>query len=262
VSVTESPVKESQVLYYKGDKNEAGGKETDNRVPCMYCKRSFMLERIDKHQQICEANFLRHSRLDKKSPRVVESTKALKHQISLKKPNSKWRIQHLDLIQKLRVDDYCESYDEYITCPHCHRKFAPGPAEKHLEKCKDIINKPRPPPRKLDILPKISEKNFDCGREENSSAREKLGFRNLSYARISKRSIVDEALIDRASIVQGSVDKTQRFIKFRKKKLEIHDGRLGSLYKIEDSLCKCGEILPSRAKFCMMCGKCRASENA
>ena len=32
--------------------------------------------------------------------------------------------------------------DDRVECPHCSRKFAPGPAERHIAACKDIRNKP------------------------------------------------------------------------------------------------------------------------
>ncbi len=35
---------------------------------------------------------------------------------------------------------------DYIQCPHCRRNFAPKAAERHIPKCVDIQNKPRPPP--------------------------------------------------------------------------------------------------------------------
>lgn len=34
-------------------------------------------------------------------------------------------------------------YEDYIQCPSCKRNYAPGPAEKHIEKCKNIIHKPK-----------------------------------------------------------------------------------------------------------------------
>jgi hypothetical protein len=35
---------------------------------------------------------------------------------------------------------------DYIQCPHCGRNYAPGPAERHIPKCVNIQNKPKPPP--------------------------------------------------------------------------------------------------------------------
>ena len=33
-------------------------------------------------------------------------------------------------------------------CPHCTRTFSSKAAERHIEKCASIQNKPRPPPTK------------------------------------------------------------------------------------------------------------------
>uniref|UniRef100_A0A9J8AAS5 C2HC/C3H-type domain-containing protein n=2 Tax=Cyprinus carpio TaxID=7962 RepID=A0A9J8AAS5_CYPCA len=34
---------------------------------------------------------------------------------------------------------------EYVSCPHCGRRFAPGPAERHIPKCQNIKSRPPPP---------------------------------------------------------------------------------------------------------------------
>jgi hypothetical protein len=35
---------------------------------------------------------------------------------------------------------------DYVQCPHCGRNYAPMVAERHIPKCVNIQNKPRPPP--------------------------------------------------------------------------------------------------------------------
>ena len=35
-----------------------------------------------------------------------------------------------------------EQYDDRVPCPHCGRKFAALPAERHIARCKDIRAKP------------------------------------------------------------------------------------------------------------------------
>lgn len=35
---------------------------------------------------------------------------------------------------------------DYVQCPHCLRKFNQTAAERHVPKCKDTVNKPKPPP--------------------------------------------------------------------------------------------------------------------
>jgi hypothetical protein len=35
---------------------------------------------------------------------------------------------------------------DYIECPHCLRRFNQTAGERHIPKCKDTVNKPKPPP--------------------------------------------------------------------------------------------------------------------
>ena len=35
---------------------------------------------------------------------------------------------------------------DYIQCPHCMRRFNQTAGERHIPKCRDTINKPKPPP--------------------------------------------------------------------------------------------------------------------
>ena len=136
---------------------------------CRYCKRKFLLERIEVHQQACEwaskkrpvfdiskkrlafPNESRSKNSPKRSPNV------------LKYPNSKWQKQHIHLLQSLRESKSISAYLEYIRCQHCSRKFAPNIAENHIEICKNILNKPKPPsylskPGKILSSPRIDIK--------------------------------------------------------------------------------------------------------
>ena len=37
--------------------------------------------------------------------------------------------------------------EDYIQCPHCMRRFNQTAGARHIPKCKDTINKPKPPPQ-------------------------------------------------------------------------------------------------------------------
>ena len=119
---------------------------------CKHCKRKFALDRIEKHQSACEnASKKRplYDMLKKRIPFLSDTNERLstkRNSIKLIYPNSKWQKQHLELLRNLRHGEEASTYDDYIPCPYCLRRFAPISAEKHIEICKTILNKPKPPP--------------------------------------------------------------------------------------------------------------------
>ena len=44
--------------------------------------------------------------------------------------------------------------DDRVQCPYCERRYAQIVADRHIPRCKDIVNKPRPPPGKADPKPR------------------------------------------------------------------------------------------------------------
>lgn len=40
---------------------------------------------------------------------------------------------------------------DMIQCPTCNRTFNKNAAERHIPRCADIINKPKPPPTKAEV---------------------------------------------------------------------------------------------------------------
>jgi len=48
-----------------------------------------------------------------------------------------------------RLSEQIPTVDDRVQCPYCPRKFAQQVAERHIPKCKNIINKPKPPPVKM-----------------------------------------------------------------------------------------------------------------
>lgn len=66
-----------------------------------------------------------------------------------------WRQKHEAFIQTMRQGQVhtpgsvpqpaLNLNPEYVSCPHCGRKFAPGPSERHIPKCQNIRSRPPPP---------------------------------------------------------------------------------------------------------------------
>eukprot|EP00347_Sterkiella_histriomuscorum_P024172 403332056 len=81
---------------------------------------------------------------------------------------AKWKQQHESLISAIRISKKMkqlednggdvkeiqalasqipqQNTEELVPCPYCQRKFNPNTADRHIPKCKDTINKPKPPP--------------------------------------------------------------------------------------------------------------------
>ena len=218
-----------------------------------------MQERIEKHEQVCEKAYKMKQILTKKrSPSGPDSLVRQKHKLTLNYPNSKWQKQHLNLLKKLRSNDSTDDYSEYISCPYCQRRFAPIPAEKHISKCKDIINKPKPPPNKANILPKLNDKNLSFNKEAYEELFLKNTPRNLSFAEIHNKIHIGGGFTERV----GLNDKKDDLSFFSKKKSKIPhvtEIRSKSSHRLTNSVCKCGELLPVKAVYCMMCGLCKYS---
>lgn len=185
----------------------------DHRVTCRYCRRRFMIERIEKHQIACETASRKRPLFNmtkQRLPNIYECTErshsVSRYSLKLQYPNSKWQKQHLELIKKLQIS--CEndsSYENYLTCPYCFRKFGPIQAEKHIEKCKDIINKPKPPPSVLrqNRFPNLKKDT------ELAIRTKSLGSKNRSFAidQNEQRIILNDTLeIHPTSAASSNID--------------------------------------------------------
>ncbi|UJR35632.1 hypothetical protein I4U23_028382 [Adineta vaga] len=149
---------------------------SDSRLyPCSLCNRKFASDRIQQHEVACRKTQKQRRVFDSTKQRI-EGTEAAtffgktktgrgrnepaKPQI----PKSNWRQKHEDFIRSIRYAKQATSYEksggrladlprpppsnnpDYIQCPHCGRNYAPNVAERHIPKCVNIQNKPRPPP--------------------------------------------------------------------------------------------------------------------
>ncbi|KAM8921647.1 zinc finger C2HC domain-containing protein 1C [Pelodytes ibericus] len=142
-------------------------------VPCQLCGRRFMIQRLAKHAEVCK-------KMQNSKRKVFDSSKArakgtdleqYMHQkgrttsnVEQQVRDNTWRQKHESFMRTIRqarevqnvlarggkLSDLPppppEENPDYITCPHCNRRFAPRAAERHIPKCETIKSKPRPPP--------------------------------------------------------------------------------------------------------------------
>ncbi|KAI4892271.1 hypothetical protein NFI96_000536 [Prochilodus magdalenae] len=132
-------------------------------VPCQVCHRCFAEDRLERHIKICEKQQQsKRKTFDSAQFRakgtdleVFMKTNSRPKTPEVKKNN--WRQKHEALIHNLRqarapapggfqTQPSADMNPDYVSCPHCKRRFAPGPAERHIPKCQNIKSRP-PPPR-------------------------------------------------------------------------------------------------------------------
>ncbi|CAF0998092.1 unnamed protein product [Brachionus calyciflorus] len=137
-----------------------------NLVPCPNCDRRFASDRIQVHISACTGQKKR--KVFDMTKKRVQGTEAEQF-LRKKKPEPKvkpnnWRQKHEDFVAAIRYAKLAGKVEkeggnlanlppppkstnpDYIECPYCMRKFNQTAAERHIPKCKDTVNKPKPPP--------------------------------------------------------------------------------------------------------------------
>ncbi|XP_001339930.4 zinc finger C2HC domain-containing protein 1C isoform X2 [Danio rerio] len=146
-------------LNAKSAGRDDGEENAELLIPCSVCQRCFAPERLETHMRVCEKKRPQRKVFDmsKYRARGTELEEFMKTNSRSRTPERKknmWRQKHEAFIQTMRQGRSSTSqqpnstsglHQEYITCPHCGRKFAPGPAERHVPKCQTIKSRPAPP---------------------------------------------------------------------------------------------------------------------
>ncbi|XP_066497940.1 zinc finger C2HC domain-containing protein 1C isoform X2 [Hoplias malabaricus] len=133
-------------------------------VPCNICQRCFTNDRLERHSRVCEKQQQSkrkvfdsaHFRAKGTDLEAFMKTNSRPMSPEVKKNN--WRQKHEAFIHNMRQarapapgglqpQANADVNPDYISCPHCGRRFAPGPAERHIPKCQTIKSRPPPPPR-------------------------------------------------------------------------------------------------------------------
>ncbi|CAI2384054.1 unnamed protein product [Moneuplotes crassus] len=171
--------------------------QEDNRVACSTCGRKFNLDRLPIHLKSC-SNMKKRAVFNSQKKRVVDGSMGIptmkkkatpKNKVNkgnLTEKKAKWKRDHEDLVNAIKMSRMIKKVqeeggditkipvappsqnDDYVECRYCYRRYAPAVAERHIPKCKDMINRPKPPPHILKRL-----------KEEEGMRKRKLRIRKL-----------------------------------------------------------------------------------
>ncbi|CAF0826318.1 unnamed protein product [Rotaria sordida] len=150
----------------------SGSSGSGGLYPCSMCNRTFASDRIQQHEVAC-MKAQKQRRVFDSTKQRLQGTEAASYYRKGKGrnepakpqiPKSNWRQKHEDFIRSIRYAKQASDYEkaggrladlppppasmnpDYIQCPHCGRNYAPSVAERHIPKCVNIQNKPKPPP--------------------------------------------------------------------------------------------------------------------
>ncbi|NWZ62605.1 ZC21C protein, partial [Acrocephalus arundinaceus] len=159
----------AEMLYTQA----ASAAEQEGFGQCSFCKRKFLCTRLEKHMSICGKNQdSKRKVFDSRKARArgteleqYQQWKSSESSQSKTPPRkSNWKQKHEALIRIMSQARQVQQTlamgrkvselpplsptenSDYVACTYCGRKFAPRVAERHIPKCKDIKNRPPPPP--------------------------------------------------------------------------------------------------------------------
>ncbi|NWV84689.1 ZC21C protein, partial [Dasyornis broadbenti] len=161
----------AEMLYMQA----ASAVEQEEFGQCSFCKRKFFCTRLEKHMSICGKNQDSKRKVFDSSKARARGTELEQYQ-QLKSPRSpqsktqprknNWKQKHEALIHTVSQARQVQQIlakggkasdlpplppvenPDYVACTYCGRKFAPRAAERHIPKCKNIKNRPPPPPQR------------------------------------------------------------------------------------------------------------------
>ena len=113
-----------------------------------------------------------------KTPKASTKSSDIKNE-----KKAKWKREHEELVKAIKMSRLIKKVqeeggdiskipvapsapnDDYVECQYCYRRYAPKVADRHIPKCKELINRPKPPPHILKRLKE--EENKKKQRREN-----------------------------------------------------------------------------------------------
>lgn len=139
--------------------NGGGDEYEGDLVPCSLCGRNFNADRLAKHEAVCRKQAASNA---KRAKLIARKAAKLPEPGSQKSAGTEaWKSKHNEFqnaiqyakkmaaMQKAGVSlaslpppPRSENPD-YVTCPHCDRRFNQNAASRHIPSCANTINKPK-----------------------------------------------------------------------------------------------------------------------
>ena len=176
---------------------------------CEHCGRNFLASRLARHQAVCQgrkkaaqrrqfnaraqrlaegaelnvpnaptpegpSRAERNERLKRQSEALRAAIKSARTAVD---PSAAMQSDHAPVDPPAPIE---EMPDDRVECPHCNRRFAPGPAERHIAKCQEIRAKPTTLKRMSMASPMLAPRLAHC--------RDGLALRGADVSRSSLRS--------------------------------------------------------------------------
>lgn len=178
------PLASPKVISLRVPRAKTPPTQPPGTAPCKLCNRFFNEDRLAKHEEVCEKMANKKRKIFDASKHRVKGTEAekyLKKPLRTQKlatrsisststtglnsdssKKSNWRKKHEEFIAAIRAAKEVQAHlakggklsdlpppapsenPDYITCPHCMRRFNEAAANRHIPKCANMLhNKPK-----------------------------------------------------------------------------------------------------------------------
>lgn len=134
-----------------------------------------------------------------KTPKTKAKTSDIKNE-----KKAKWKRDHEELVKAIKMSRLIKKVqeeggdiskipvipsapnDDYVECQYCYRRYAPKVADRHIPKCRDMINRPKPPPHILKRLKEEESKKKQRREHKMSNKAHNRDTKNLTANHFGK----------------------------------------------------------------------------
>ena len=244
--------------------------------PCSICGRRFNADRVAKHEAVCTGTRVKAAARPKASaPAVAAASSAAS---SSSKSARKWESGHSDFQQAIQYAKQLTAAQkagvplsklpppppsvnaDYVSCPHCQRRFNPTAAERHIPSCANTINKPKPPPalRRPTAAAATSTPAPASAQLSSSGGKSKAPPRSGSPVRAQKAATPAKGAGGAAaeSDLRSQVQQLTSTVTLLAQQMNRNGAAAagGSAAGAGSQCRSCASALPTNARFCSQCG--------